>query len=175
MRRAACLVTLALFTTLSAQNEALPNSPAPATPRATEKTSRADHTFFEKAAKGGAKEVDVSRAVVERLTNPQVKEFAQTMIATHSDTNAQLTSLAVSKGITLPADSMKIGEKWATKGGDLDEDYVEEMKDDHEDAVKLYEKAAKSGDPEVAAFAQKTLPTLLHHLEMAKSLKKSVK
>ena len=49
------------------------------------------------------------------------------------------------------------------------------MKSDHEDAVKLFEKASKSDDLEVAAFAQKTLPALLHHLEMAKDLKKTVK
>ena len=167
-------MAVSLFTVLHAQNEALPDSPSKPAARA-DKPAHADRSFFEKAAKAGAKEVEVSQAVIDRLTNPQVREFAQTMIATHTETNSQLTALAVAKGITLPVDSMKAGEKWSKKSGDLDEDYVEEMKDDHEDAVKLFEKASKSDDVEVAAFAQKTLPTLLHHLEMAKSLKKSVK
>jgi putative membrane protein len=174
-RGAALLMAMSLFTGLYAQNEALPNSPAPITPLSTEKPAHADRAFFEKAAKAGMKEVEVSQAVLGRLTNPQVRDFAQMVIADHSTANSQLTALAVSKGVTLPATSMKVGEKWSKKDGDLDEDYIEEMKEDHEDTVKLFEKAAKSNDADVAAFAQKTLPTLLHHLEMAKSLKKSVK
>ena len=42
------------------------------------------------------------------------------------------------------------------------------------EAVKLFEKASKSDDAEVAAWAQKTLPTLQHHLMMAKDLKKTL-
>ena len=34
---------------------------------------------------------------------------------------------------------------------------------------RFIEKAAKSDDPDIAAFAQKTLPTLQHHLDLAKA------
>ena len=60
------------------------------------------------------------------------------------------------------------------KGGNVDKKYIHEMVEDHEDTVKLFEKASKSEDADVAAFAQKTLPTLQHHLQMAKDLKKSL-
>jgi hypothetical protein len=39
--------------------------------------------------------------------------------------------------------------------------------------VKLFEKAAKSNDSDIAAFAQKMLPTLQHHLAVAEDLPKS--
>jgi len=45
---------------------------------------------------------------------------------------------------------------------------------DHLGAVKLFENASKSDDPDIAAFAQKTLPTLQHHLMMAQDLAKTV-
>jgi len=63
----------------------------------------------------------------------------------------------------------------SAKDKDLDADYISEMKDDHEDAVKLFEKASKSEDPDIAAFAMKTLPKLQHHLEMVKTLKSTTK
>jgi putative membrane protein len=45
----------------------------------------------------------------------------------------------------------------------------------HEDTVKLFQKAsADAKDPEVKAFATKTLPKLQHHLQMAQDLKKAV-
>jgi putative membrane protein len=45
------------------------------------------------------------------------------------------------------------------------------MVKDHEKAVKLFSKESSSGkDAELKAFATKTLPTLQHHLEMARQL-----
>lgn len=41
----------------------------------------------------------------------------------------------------------------------------------HEDTIKLFEEASRDAkDPEVRAWAGKTLPGLKHHLEMAKAL-----
>ncbi len=46
------------------------------------------------------------------------------------------------------------------------------MVEAHEDAVSLFEKAAKSEDADIAAFAQKYLPKLQAHYTAAKDLKK---
>lgn len=139
------------------------------------KLKHSDRAFFEKAAKAGMKEVEVSQGTLDHLANPQVKSFAQMMVTDHSTANTELLALAARKGVTLPAKEMKYEEKWSKKTKDVDEDYMKEMVDDHEDAVKLFEKAAKSDDPEIAAFAQKTLPTLEHHLTMARDLRKMTK
>lgn len=136
--------------------------------------SRDDRNFFEKAAKSGMKEVSVSNSVMDRLSNTQVKQFAQMMVSDHTGANAELMALASSKGITLPVQETKFAEKWSKKSDEVDEDYMEEMVSDHEDAVKLFEKASKSKDPEIAAFAAKTLPKLQQHLTMAKNLEKLV-
>ena len=78
------------------------------------------------------------------------------------------------KGVILPAADPKTTEKWSDKSGNVDKKYLHEMVEDHEDAVKLFEKACKSDDADIAAFAQRTLPTLQHHLQMAKDLKKTL-
>jgi putative membrane protein len=45
------------------------------------------------------------------------------------------------------------------------------MLKDHEQDVALFKKEAESGsDPNLKAFAQKTLPTLEQHLSLAKNL-----
>lgn len=144
--------------------------------RAAANLSRGDRHFFEKAAKSGLKEVAVSRATVDRLTNPQVKQFAQMMVTDHSNANAELMALAEKKGVVLPAkdDHLKLTEKWSKKTDEVDEDYMEEMVDDHQEAVELFEEASRSKDADIAAFANKTLPTLRQHLTMAKDLKKIV-
>jgi putative membrane protein len=111
---------------------------------------------------------------MDRLSNTQVKQFAQMMVSDHTGANTELMALASAKGITLPIQETKFAEKWSKKNDEIDEDYIEEMVSDHEDAVKLFEKATKSKDPEIAAFAAKTLPKLQQHLTTAKSLEKLV-
>lgn len=137
--------------------------------------SRGDKKFFENAAKSGMKEVVVSQDVLSKLTVPEVREFAQMMVDHHTSANSQLTDLASRKGFALPTLDSKVDRKWSDKTKDVDYDYIKAMVDDHEEAVELFEKAAKSDDPEIAAFATKTLPTLQQHLAKAKELKARVK
>ncbi|MEO6994542.1 MAG: DUF4142 domain-containing protein [Lacunisphaera sp.] len=157
---AMALIASALFCTVTVQ--------------AAASLSHSDRSFLEKAAKSGMKEVDVSKAVEGRVMDPQIKSTAQMMITDHTAANTELMALAAEKGVALPADDMKASEKWSKKDKDLGKDYIKEMKEDHEDAVKLFEKASKSDDPEIAAFARKTLPTLQHHLAMVKEIDKTL-
>jgi putative membrane protein len=181
LRCAAFVAAVSLCTALSAQSDTSSTSTSSsATDRGADmsahtKLKHSDRAFFEKAAKSGMKEVEISQASIDRLMNPELKSFAQTMVTDHSKTNSELMALAARKGVTLPSKEMKWEEKWSKKTKDVDDDYIKTMVDDHEDDVKLFEKAAKSDDPEIAAFAQKTLPTLQHHLTMARDLKKAVK
>jgi len=137
--------------------------------------SHSDRKFLENASKSGMKEVAISQDVLPKLSDPKIKDFAQMMINDHSSANSQLADLASRSGVTLPALSSRVDRKWSEKTKDVDEDYIKAMVDDHEDAVDAFQKAAKSDNPEIAAFAQKTLPTLEHHLTMAKELKKGLK
>jgi putative membrane protein len=133
-----------------------------------------DHAFIMKAAKAGNKEIAVSQAVMDKLTNPQVKTFAQTMVSDHTAVAAELSTIAAGKNVQLPPADASIGDDWSKKTGDVDKKYVKEMVSDHEEAVKLFEKESKSSDPDLSAFAQKTLPTLQHHLMMAQDLAKAL-
>ena len=56
--------------------------------------------------------------------------------------------------------------------GSFDRNYVNEIGvAAHRDTVALFEKTARSAhDPDVKAFAAKTLPDLKHPLDMAKTL-----
>jgi putative membrane protein len=136
--------------------------------------SHHDVAFLKKAAKAGNKEIQVSQAVMDHLTSPQFKQFAQTMVTDHTAVAAELATLAASKGVKLPEPDTTVGDDWAKKTDDVDRRYIKEMVSDHKEAVKLFEKASESKDADIAAWAQKTLPTLQHHLSMALDLEKSV-
>jgi putative membrane protein len=133
------------------------------------KLSHRDRNFIEEAAKGGMKEVQISQAVLAKLTVPAAKDFANMMVNDHMAANAELTALASQKGVTLPEAKERVIKKWSDNDHNVDHDYIEQMEEDHEETIKLFEKGAKSEDPDIAAFAQKTLPKLRQHLSLLQS------
>jgi len=181
-RGATGLLAAFLAVSLAAQNTNPTLPPGAPPPKSTVNVEKAppklahhDQAFIEKAVEGGRKEVTISQAVMNQLTHSQVRDFANTMITDHTAANMELGSLAALKGVELPmADSNKLTAKWSATNAKMDKDYIGQMVEDHEDDVELFEKASKSEDPDVKAFALKTLPTLRHHLQMAKDLKKAM-
>jgi putative membrane protein len=140
----------------------------------------ADHEFVTKAAQGGMAEVALGNLAAQKATNADVKAFGQKMVTDHGQANDELKQLAGQKSVTLPADMGKhqadIDKLTAKSGKDFDKDYVSGMVKDHEEDVKEFEKASKSAtDPDVKAWAAKTLPTLQMHLKMIKDIKSKMK
>ena len=58
----------------------------------------------------------------------------------------------------------------AKSGSDFDAAYSQHMKMDHTKAIALFEGASRSADADFAGFAQKTLPTLKEHEQLAAGL-----
>jgi putative membrane protein len=142
--------------------------------------SKDDKEFVTKAAEAGNMEVSEGQLAGSKAADADVKNFGSTMVSDHGKAGDELKSLASSKGITLPTGPGKEGEdainKLTSKNGkDFDKAYMKDAVDDHEKAVKLFEKESKDGqDPDLKAWAAKTLPTLQKHLDMAKATKKKV-
>jgi putative membrane protein len=61
-------------------------------------------------------------------------------------------------------------------GSEFDKEYVSHMVKDHKKDIAKFEDASKNAqDPDVRAFAEKTLPVLREHLEMAQNVESSMK
>lgn len=137
-----------------------------------------DRKFLVQAAEGGLAEVEMGRLAAEKASDPDVKAFGQHMVDDHSRANADLTQLAGKKGVTLPSE---VGGKEkaletrlsALSGDAFDRAYVAAMLKDHKQDVADFEKLSlHAKDPDVAAFASRTLPMLREHLERVQGLSK---
>jgi putative membrane protein len=135
-----------------------------------------DAEFVVEAASGGMMEVQLANLALQKASSPQVKEFARMMIEDHGKANNELKALAASKNITLPAALIDKHQKIVNglqdkTGTDFDEEYIDKMRADHKDDVDEFEEASKEAtDPDIKAFAAKTLPTLRTHLQHAEQL-----
>jgi putative membrane protein len=138
---------------------------------------RADRDFFTKAARAGMDEVEISRVAAQRTTNPDVRKLAQMIVEDHTAANEELATLAANCGVALPARESRTEDKWLKHDArSFDKDYLDEMVDAHQDAVKQFEREARNGDdPEAVAFARKHLAAMQHHLQQALDLKRILK
>jgi len=140
------------------------------------KVSDKDQQFLRHAARDGLAEVQLGQMAAERAMNPEVQRFGQRMVTDHTKANQELMALAQSKNISIPKATDKKHQKTAgalakKQGADFDREYMRDMVKDHEKAVQLFSTAAKEGqDADIKAFANKTLPTLQEHLQMARQL-----
>ena len=134
-----------------------------------------DAEFAVKAADGGMLEVKLGELAQTKGVSKQVKDLGKMMVEDHSKANEELKAFAQAKDISLPStmseDCQKIYDKIASKDGkDFDEAFTDHMVKDHKKDVDAFKKEAENGnDPDIRQWASGKIPTLEHHLDMAKS------
>jgi putative membrane protein len=157
-----------------------PNPPSTDAPRlgrggeqGTTNEKSADADFAMAAANGGLLEVELGKLAAERASKAEVKTFGQRMVDDHGKANDELAGIMRSKTLTPPA-TLKGKERETyerlakLKDAAFDRAYIADMVKDHQKDVKEFEKEATAGkDPDLKAFADRTLPTLQDHLKMA--------
>jgi putative membrane protein len=125
-------------------------------------------------------EIESSKLALQKSDSDKTKTFAQKMIDDHTATSTELKGLVSSGKVKADAPSSldkthqaKLDKLAKLQGKDFTKQYDDMQVSAHKDAVSLFDRYAKDGDnPDLKAFAGKTLPHLQEHLKMAEDLKK---
>ena len=134
--------------------------------------------FFEEASAMGVAEIETGRIALEESENAEVRAFAERMIKDHAAANKKMAEIAAEKDLEI-SDEAKLMDRARTMildardGESFDDAYANNQVAAHERSIELFERATRSDDAEVAAFAKKTLPKLQEHLEEARKLVQS--
>ncbi len=134
--------------------------------------------FVDKASALNVGEINAAKQALDKAESDAVKSFAQRMIDDHTKANEQLAELAKQKNlegkISQHADVKSMASSAQLKlmsGKSFDKSYIKSQVSAHKTAIETFQREAEQGqDPELKAFAQKTLPTLKEHLELANNL-----
>ena len=178
MMRVFALGTVALAMAAApafAQTSSQPKSSTQAESKAGTSKQAPDHKFVMDAAKGGMAEVELGKLAQDMASNDQVKNFGKRMVDDHSKANDELQTLAKNKNITLPTDldpkDKALKDRLSKLSGPaFDRAYMDAMVRDHRKDVNEFRMESTRGqDPDIKAFASKTLPTLREHLQLAES------
>jgi len=136
--------------------------------------------FLVKASADGTAEVKLGQLAEKQAASDKVKDFARMMVEDHRKANDKLADFA--RGLKtavlagLEKDKQAIYDKLSKlKGEEFDRAYMDQMVEDHEKAVKMFETASKGVTHEgLKKFAEDTLPHLRDHLKHARSVREGL-
>ena len=144
---------------------------------AASQLDRGDRQMIEDLAQANMAEVDAGKMALEKSQNAEVKKFAQHMVDDHTKALGEVQALATSKNVKLPDGPGPVAKTKATalkamSGNLFDKEYAKRAGvGDHESTVKLLQKIQKNAkDSDLKALAGKMLPTVEHHLDMARQM-----
>lgn len=138
-----------------------------------------DSEFLVAVAETDFKEIELGK-LAQKSANPDVKALGDMMVTEHTKSSAEAKALAASKNISLPAGLTEDGKEAYNKlnekkAADFDKAYADKMVEGHEKTIKKFEEYVQDGkDPDIKAWAEKTLPVLRVHLQHSQEVQKKV-
>jgi len=153
-----------------------------ATAALADEVPSATKNFADKVTVATKFEIDTSDLALKYGKAPEVRSFAQQMISDHQKAAQDFKAALSEAKIEPPRDALDVTHtaKYAklrvfTTENGFDSAYIDEQLQAHQDAVATFKDYAANGPtPALKAFAQKTLPTLEHHLMMVEGLRKDI-
>ena len=143
---------------------------------APNQTNYQDRLFAQLATVGGIAEVDLAKLAAHRAESSGVKQFASRMVEDHSKANDKIKAVADKSKIPLPhgpdeAHKKIRGDLEKLEGKRFDIAYLQIQVTDHQKTAQLLTWEIGSGqDADLQRLAAETLPTVLEHLGIARSL-----
>ena len=141
-----------------------------------------DVEMMEDIAHGNLAEIETGKMALEKGQSDAVKKFAQKMIDDHTKAQNELEKLASAKGVKLPTETDVQHKTIATalqalSGDTFDNQYIKRVGvGDHERTHDLLKKVSTSAkDPQLKAYAAKTIKVVDSHLAMARKMEKNEK
>jgi len=139
-----------------------------------------DKKFLATAAQSDQNEIALSKLASEKATNPNVKAFADKMVAEHKAMTQSMKPFAEKWGLTPPSGPDASHQKdWdklnSLSGKDFDKQYISDMVTDHAKAYSLFTK--EGNDTKLPDFKEAVLKgkaIVAAHKNMAYDLKKKL-
>jgi putative membrane protein len=136
-------------------------------------------SFLQQAAQIDIAEIGAGKLAQQKSENAAVRGFGSMLELDHTKHLTAVEDMAKSMGVSVPSEPAPADQKEAAKleslsGRAFDQEFAKHMVEGHKMAITMFETEAKSGNDDTSGLAQKTLPTLQHHLETAESLVKVV-
>jgi putative membrane protein len=178
------LCALAASPSVLAQQEKAKSSATQETTKdgkqAAKKTGQ-DARAIRDMAQANMAEVEAGKLATDKARGEDVKKFARQMVEDHGKQLDEVKKLAQTKKVQIPDQPAKKHQSAMKKlqglsGTEFDRAYMQQMVKDHQDTLKQLENIAKkNSDPDVKGAAEKAMPKVKEHLQMAQQMAAGMK
>ena len=141
------------------------------------KSSKADQRMMKDIAQANIAEIETGKLAQEKASKNEVKQFGKTMVDDHTKALGELQEIASKKGVDLPTEPDAKHKATATalkalSGETFDKQYMSMAGlSDHKKTHEMLQKVQRNAtDPDLKAYASKTLPVVHGHLETAQGI-----
>jgi putative membrane protein len=140
---------------------------------ATSSLDRSDQQFLQTAASANSAEIQMGKIAQQNSSDPRIRQIGSDLVKDHTKANQELQHLAASKGLSLTfqptsGQQREIQSLQQKRGDDFNKAFLNRNVKDHQKTIALFQKQSQKGqDPDVKAWANKMLPGLNEHLNMA--------
>jgi len=138
--------------------------------------NRTDRAFLKVAAETDMREAHEGRMAENKAAKQDVRAFGQQLVQDQSNSYGELLELGQKTGETIPRGinvrtDRTVEDLTHAKGAQFDRRFIQDEIRNDQQTIALFRREADHGqNPDVKAWAQKTLPTLQGHLQKAKQL-----
>ena len=148
--------------------------PQPTSRQSAAMAAPSDTDFVQQQISSSALEIELGRIAVVRAQSQDVRSFARQMLIDHRQMVIRLDDFALQRGHLVawqiePEGVNAIERMRSIDAASFDRAYMDEMVTKHETAVSKLEIQSASGR-ETAPIATEALPTVRHHLAMAREV-----
>ena len=170
-------MSVASFNSINAKGNQMVSAITPT----SAKLSAADNQLMMKVAAGGQRQLAVSQAVLDKVTNPQVKLLAASEVEEQTGVSAKLKEIAAAKGVTLPegpdSDAQNlVSQAQNLSGAELDAFYINQSGIKGHELLQATMNTVNSTakDATLKKLATATLPVIKTHLSVSKDVKSTM-
>jgi putative membrane protein len=145
------------------------------------KLSAGDKSFLKIAAESNMTEAHLGQMAETQAYEATVKTLGKTLDQDHTQAYEALQGVAMKTGQTIPtgidvARDPAVKQLMRLKGTAFDRDFLHHEIQDHQKAIAQFKQEAEHGEnPDIKAYADKTLPSLENHLRQVEALAKPAK
>jgi putative membrane protein len=155
----------------------VPNTQPITAASSSDATPVARDAYVGMAAASDLYEIQSSQLAQTRARSPAVLDFAQMMIADHTNTTRQLTAAAQASGMgpvapaLLPMQARMMDQLSAAPADGFDRVYLDQQVQAHQTALALHSNYARNGDtPQLRTVAAAATPIVQGHLDRVRQL-----
>lgn len=135
--------------------------------------------FLTKAAQGDNGEIMLGQLAQRRAENSGVRDFGGTLVSDHVQARDDVERTARQMRIYLGRDMApeardERNRLQGLRGGDFDREFIRFMINDHRNDIRAFREETREPHGPASDLAQRQLPTLQKHLDMAMALNNQI-